>query len=402
MITAVALPRFPLLVAMLAEGIAGDTSAALAPAPGDPPLVGLCTTPAREAGVRPGLRVGEAIARCPALVLLTPDPDVVVEAHERILVRLEALGAAVESRTPGEACFDDAGLIRMHGGRDRLLRRVRAALPVGAEGRIGVAPSRFAAQQAARQAPPRTPLVVVPDDVAAFLAPLPAGRLPLTRPVAEGLWDLGIRTIGAVAALPRAAALERLGFDGLAAWRIAHGEPDGPLQPRRPPEPLEVQCRFEEPVGVLGTLEVAARLLLVELTDAARMRGTSLRGLRVRARLADGGSWSHPVVLREATADPDRIALAVLGALGGIAAPVSELAIRADASGGQSTRQMTLERPEHTERRRRAGEAITHIRSALGDDAVLRAIALEPWSHLPERQWALAPYDISQHRIPHE
>jgi protein ImuB len=402
MIVAVALPHFPLLVAMLADGVAADTPAALAPAPGESPTVGLCAPAAWAAGVRPGLRIGEAIARCPDLVLLTPDPDAVTEAHERILVRLEALGAGVESGAPGTACFEDDGLTRLHGGRDRLLRRVRAALPVGADGRIGAAPTRFAAQQAARQAPPRTPLIVARDDIAAFLAPLPVGRLPLPRPVVEDLWDLGIRTVGAVAALPRASALERLGFAGLSAWRTARGESDGPLQPRRPPEPLEVHCRFEEPVGVLGTIEVAARLLLDELTDTARARGTSLRALRLRARLADGGSWSHPVALREATANSDRIALAVLGALSGITAPVTELGIYADASGGQSTRQMTLERPEHTERRRRVGEAIAHIRSALGEDAVMRAITLEPWSHLPERQWALAPYDISQHRIPHE
>ncbi len=402
MIIAISLPRFPLLVAMLAEGVGGDTPAALAPAPGGPQLIGLCTPAARGGGVRPGLRVGEAIARCPDLVLIAPDPDAVAEAHERILVRLEALGAAVESSTPGAACFDDAGMTRLHGGRDNLLRRVRAALPVGADGRIGVAPTRFAAQQAARQAQSRLPLIVAQPEVAAFLAPLPVGRLPLPQVAIDGLWDVGIRTIGAVAALPRAAALERMGFDALRAWCIARGEGDAPLRPRRPPEPLEAHCRFEEPIGILGTIEVAARLLIVELADAARDRGTSLRTLQLRARLADGGSWSQEIALREATADPDRIALAALGALGGITAPVAELRIRADASGGQSSRQMALERPEHAERRQRAGEAITQIRSALGENAVMHAIALEPWSHLPERQWALAPYDISSHRDPRE
>jgi protein ImuB len=402
MIIAISLPRFPLLVAMLADGVGSDTPAALAPAPGGPHLIGLCTPAAHGAGVRPGLRVGEAIARCPDLVLVTPDPDAVAEAHERILIRLEALGAAVESPTPGSACFDDAGMTRLHGGHGNLLRRVRAALPVGADGRIGVAPTRFAAQQAARQAQPRLPLIVAQAEVAGFLAPLPVGRLPLPQATIDGLWDVGIRTIGGVAALPRVAALERMGFDALGAWRIARGEDDGPLRPRRPPEPLEVHCRFEEPIGILGTIEVAARLLIAELTDAARDRGTSLRTLQLRARLADGGSWSQEIALREATADPDRIALAALGALGDITAPVTELRIRADASGGQSSRQMTLERPENAERRQRAGEAITQIRSALGENAVMRAITLEPWSHLPERQWALVPYDISSHRDPRE
>jgi len=402
MIVAITLPRFPLLVAMLANGIALDTPAALAPAPGAAQLVGMCTRTADIHGVRPGLRVGEAIARCPDLVLIPPDPDAVAEAHERVLIRLEALGAAVESDASGFACFQDTGLVRLHAGRENMLRRVRAALPVGANGRIGVAPTRFAAQQAARQAHPRTPLVIGPHDIDAFLAPLPVGRLPLPQAVVDALWDVGMRTIGAVAALPRAAALERMGFEGLRAWRIARGESDGPLRPRVPPEPLEAHCRFEEPVGVLGTIEVAARLLLTELADTARQRGVSLRTLNMRARLADGGSWTHHIALREATADPDRLALAALGSLGQIGAPVSELAIRTDASGGQATRQMTLERPEHTERRRRTREAISQIRSTLGEDAIMQAITLEPWSHLPERQWALVPYDISLSRGPRE
>lgn len=402
MIVAVALPRFPLLVAMLARGIPFDTPAALAPAPGAPQLVGLCTPAAAAQGLRPGIRMGEALARCPALVLVPPDPDAVADAHERLLARLEDLGAAVEPGIPGRACFDAAGLMRLHGGRESILRRVRAALPVGADGRIGAAPTRFAAQQAARQAQPRTPLVVEPQGVAAFLAPLPVERLPIPPELAAGLRDLGIRTIGAVAALPHAAALERMGFAGVRAWHIARGAEDGPVRPRRPPEPLEARCRFDEPVGVVGTLEVAVRLLLAELTDRARRHGTSLRTLQLHARLSDGGSWTHDVPLREASTDPDRIALAALVPLGRIGAPVSEMMIRADASGGPAAHQLTLERPAQTERRRRTREAISQIRSAVGEDAVMRAIALEPWSHLPERQWALAPYDISLPPGPHE
>ena len=47
------------------------------------------------------------------------------------------------------------------------------------------------------------------------------------------------------------------------------------------------------------------------------------------------------------------------------------------------------------ERTRRTGEAIDQIRTAHGDDAVLQAVEIEPWSSLPERRWALVPYDVS-------
>jgi hypothetical protein len=33
------------------------------------------------------------------------------------------------------------------------------------------------------------------------------------------------------------------------------------------------------------------------------------------------------------------------------------------------------------------------VRTALGDEVILRAVEVEPWSRLPERRWALVPYD---------
>ncbi|MFN8122801.1 MAG: hypothetical protein U0237_10265 [Thermoleophilia bacterium] len=396
MIVAVLLPRFPLLVAMLAARRPLDEPVALGPAPGAPQVVGPCTPAAWDRGVRPGLRVGEAMARCPELVLVTPDPDAVAEADERLLARLEDMGAAVEPVEPGVARFSSTGLERLHGGLDGVIRRARAALPVGADGRVGVAPGPFTALQAARQASPRRPLVIGEDEVRGFLASLPVERLPLDPKRAAALRDLGLRTVGAVADLPRGPALEWLGFDGIAAWRLARGEDDRPLRPRRVPDPLEASYRFPEPVGSLPVLEAAARLLLGELASGARGRGTALRALRLRARLADGGSWTHEVPLREATTDTARLELATLPPLANVTGPVASLAVRGDASGPPGGQQLTLERAGLRERARRTGEAVRQVRAAVGDDALLRLVELEPWSRLPERRWALVPFDTSR------
>ena len=395
MVVAVLLPRFALLVALLRRRLPIDVPAALGPAPGAPALIGVCTSAAAAQGVTPGLRLGEALARCPDLQLVPPDPAGVAEAHERLLERLEAMGAAVEPVAPGIACFAPGGLRRLHGGLEGVLRRTTAALPVGADGRVGVAPSRFAALQAAHQAPPRRPLVVGADDVAGFLAPLPVERLPLDGRVLEDLRGLGLRTVGAVAALPHASALERLGPAGVAAWRLARGEDDRPLRPRRPPEPLEARMSFPDPLGALPALQAAPRRPAHPAAGAARGRGTSLRGLVLRARLADGGSWAHEVALREPTVDVERLVLAASPALTRVAAPVAALHVRADASGGQIGRQLSVVRAGRAEHRRRVREAVGQVRSALGDDAVLRVVELEPWSRLPERRWALIPFDGS-------
>src|SRR5437660_6320218 len=121
--------------------------------------------------------LGEALARCPRLTLVPPDPAGVADLWERLLVRLESIGAAVEPERPGLVCFDARGLLRLHGGLDSVLASSRSALRVPA--RLGVAPSRFAAVAAATRARVRRPAIVHGGRAQAseFLAPLPVALL---------------------------------------------------------------------------------------------------------------------------------------------------------------------------------------------------------------------------------
>jgi protein ImuB len=144
MIVCVLLPRFELAVAIGdREGLL-QGPAALAPEPGREQLVGEVSAAAEVFGIDPGMRLGEALARCPRLALIPPDPVGVADDWERVLTRLESVGAAVESNRPGIACFEARGLHRLHGGSlDGVVTAVRGALRRPA--RIGAGPSRFCA-----------------------------------------------------------------------------------------------------------------------------------------------------------------------------------------------------------------------------------------------------------------
>lgn len=397
MVVATVIPRFPLLVAALRTRRPLDVPVALGPAPGDPQVVGLSSPPAHEQGVVPGLRVGEALARCPSLELISPDPAAVAEAAERLVVRLEDLGARVEHVAPGTTCFSADGLVRLHGGLDRLMRRVRAALPVGAGGGVGAAPGRFAAISVASMAELGDLPVVGADRIAEVLAPLPLDRLPLPHDQVTALRELGVRTIGRMAALPRAAVLDRLGREGVTAWRLARGEGDDAPRPRRPPHALTAEFHFPEPVGARSAIHAAARLMFGELTAAARGQGRALRVVTLRARLSGEGSFERSITLREPTADPQRLALAALPAFDEIAAPVESLWVRADAMGPLGGRQLTAIATGTEERRRRAGDAARQVRAAQGPEGIMRLIEIEPWSRRLEQRWALVPYDASDH-----
>jgi protein ImuB len=367
---------------------------ALAPEPGGPAQVGEVSGPAEAFGVRPGMSLGEALARCPELTLVPPDPGRAEAAWERVLRRLEGIGAAVEPGRPGEAFFEAAGMRGLWGGHlEGVVAKARRS--VGAPSRIGVGPSRFCAYAAARGARARKAKIVPAGAVRAFLAPLPVELLRdrLGRG-GEGfvatLERLGVGTLGELERLPEAAVADRFGALGLRARRLAGGD-DEPLRPRRRGE--ELIETLELPEAESGEQLGRALELLVDRLLAQRgRRGRTLRKLRLEARLAAGGSWRAEVVLRQPSADGRRLRLALEPKLGELPSPAATLALRALGLGPAGGEQPALARSERERLRERLAEAVRQARAAAGRDAVLQVLDVEPDSRVPERRVLLTPY----------
>ena len=212
-IVCVLLPRFELAVAAGSRDALMAGPAALAPEPGREQLVGEVSAAAEAFGVHPGMRLGEALSRCPSLALVPPDPVAVNDSWEEVLGRLESVGAAVEPGAPGLACFDARGLRRLHGGTlDGVVAATRAALRRPA--RIGAGPSRFCALAGASRARARRAEIVAG---ARELAGEPVALLRHCEETAHlptVLERLGIATLGALAGLPAAVVADRFGPSG--------------------------------------------------------------------------------------------------------------------------------------------------------------------------------------------
>jgi nucleotidyltransferase/DNA polymerase involved in DNA repair len=409
-------PRFRLLAAVgeqraSMERVAPERSAlasrpaALAPEPGAAQLIGEVSEPAEALGLRPGMRVGEALSRCPELALVPADPERADLDWERVLSGLEGIGAEVESERAGEAFFEATGLHNLW--RDTAGVLARAHREVGSPARLAAAPGRFCAYVAARRAPigARAP-IVARGSAREFLAPLPVsllcGRL---RPPGAGtaradddaeaddlpnqLERLGIDTLGRLAGLPRDAVADRFGRLGLRALRLARGG-DWPLRPRRVREGLAVE--MELPDAVSGPqLERALELLIARLLAHRERRGRRVRALRLSARLAAGGGWRRQVALRRAGTERDRLAASLLPQLALLPGPAVSLRLEAVALGSAFGEQLTLADPEE-QRRHRISEAVHQARAAGGSEAVLRVLEVDPDSRVPERRDVLMPW----------
>src|SRR5918999_3634342 len=123
MVACLVIPGFELRAALRARSGLQLRPAALAPVEGTDPLLGPVTAAAEKQGVRPGMRMGEALAMCPSLVLVEQDPAAAEQAWEGVLRRLEDAGFAVESAELGCVYFETRGVERLYGGLRKALER---------------------------------------------------------------------------------------------------------------------------------------------------------------------------------------------------------------------------------------------------------------------------------------
>lgn len=185
-------------------------------------------------GVRAGMSVPEARVYCAQLDVKPWDQDAITDAVMAITATLlegspqvTAANGAPGTWWVGAAGFDDLG--GEHALGQRLLDLVHEWHP---DARVAIADSCVAAR-AATWAPiqrSRTTLTIVPrGGCAAYLDQAPLGLIPMSEEVREALQALGLRTVGTLAALVPGDVERRWGADGIAAWRLAHGD-----DPRRP------------------------------------------------------------------------------------------------------------------------------------------------------------------------
>jgi len=366
---------------------------ALAPSPGSRPLLGACSAAAEEASVRPGMRLSEALANCPELVLAEQDPAAAEEEWERILRRLEEAGLAVEPVEPGCAYFETEGVERMAGGISAVLRSALDAIGPYWQPRIGVAGRRFAALAAASVAPAGRAIVVDDAEAELFLEPLPLHLLPLSPERREELAELGIKQLGQLSRLPSAAVRDRMGREAAEALRFLGGEDNTRVAARRPAAEIAEALEFPEPVANEVTLELAFSALLDRLLAREERGGRLPRRLAVSARLVGGGSWRRTATLREPTAESERLRQSLAPKLKELPAPAVELRLELGELTESVGTQAELVRPRGSRLRGRLREGLRQVRVAMGMEAICTVVEVAPWSRIPEARAILVPRD---------
>ncbi|MFW6003758.1 MAG: DNA polymerase IV [Halanaeroarchaeum sp.] len=249
---------------------------------------------AREYGVESAMGISSALERLPRRETNPTDPDTAwyrpvdmdfyEEVSEQVREILTDLADTLRIVSIDEAYLDvtDRTAWEVAEGFGRHVKQ-RIAREVGVPASVGVAPNMSTAKIASDHDKPDGLVVVPPDEVADFLAPLPVGDIHGIGPVtADELTSMGIETAGDLADADPVVLRETFGERGEEFHRRALGDDPRQVEPRGKPKSLSRESAFDGAVEDFEQVRERATGLASAVAQRAKRRGALYRTIGVK------------------------------------------------------------------------------------------------------------------------
>jgi len=244
---------------------------------------------ARSFGVHSAMPAVRAERLCPAAIFLAPDftryravshgVREIFKRHTDLIEPLsldEAYLDVTESKTGLPTATLVARTIR-----EQILQELNLTASAG------VAPNKFLSKLASDWRKPDGLFVIKPDDVDAFLLPLPVGRLPgVGKVTGEKLGKLGVQTVADLRKLALPALEQDFGRYGLRLYELARGIDESEVIPDRPTQSISVEDTFVHDVPLSET-EPMIRRLAEKLWSASRKESRIARTVVLKLKTSE-------------------------------------------------------------------------------------------------------------------
>ena len=342
--------------------------------PGGRGVVSAASYEARRFGVHSAMSLREARRRCPDGVFLPVNGRRYQQASRDVMAILRRFTPQVEPISIDEAFLDVTGSRQLFGEGPAIAVAIKTAIreEVGLPSSVGVASTKLVAKIASDLRKPDGLVVVEPGDEAAFLAPLPIGRLwGVGEKTARALEDYGVRTIGDLAGLAPDVLVRRFGKHGGSLASRARGMDDDPVHQGDPAKSVGHEHTFDVDTSDRETIE--RTLLAMSDGVAGRLRSAGVRASTVAVKIRDS---SFRTITRQKTLpEPTDMTAPIFRAAVELARPeVRGIRVRllgVTASNLGDREQLGLF-PTDDPRQRAAIEAADSIRRRYGSKAVTR------------------------------
>jgi protein ImuB len=265
---------------------------------------------AATAGLAPGMPLADALSFVPGLATAVAEPAKDAAALRRLA---EWSGRYSPWTAPDGADgvkIEITGCAHLWGGEEALTADLIARLArQGIAGRLAVADTLGAAWAYARFADTgRDAVILAQSETGAALAPLPVEALRLDQATGQGLRRVGLKRIGDLYAMPRAALARRFGETVARRLDQALDNLPEPLSPLGETPARRVRLSFAEPIADPTDLALAAERLTLDLVTRLAREGTGARRLMLAFHRVDGRVERIALSTARPSRDPHHLA----------------------------------------------------------------------------------------------
>jgi nucleotidyltransferase/DNA polymerase involved in DNA repair len=251
-----------------------------------------------------------ALQLCPDAIVLPPRHDVYRNYSRRVMGLLRQITDQVEQTSIDEAYLDLSAQIAEWEAGIEIARALQQQVDdqVGLSASLGVATNKLVAKVASDHDKPGGLTIVRPGDEAAFLAPLPVRVLWGVGPVtASKLAEIGITTVGDLAAVPEADLHARFGKQGTAMARHARGIDRRAIQTEREAKSISQERTFSRDLA--DETAIKQELLRLSQGVSQRLQRAELAActLSLKLRYANFDTLTRQTTLQVATDDAETI-----------------------------------------------------------------------------------------------
>jgi len=244
---------------------------------------------ARSFGVRSAMPAIRAERLCPAAIFVVPDFPRYRAVSRSVREIFKRHTDLIEPLSLDEAYLDvtenKTGLPTATLVARTIREQIRQELDLTAS--AGVAPNKFLAKLASDWRKPDGLFVIRPEDIDAFLLPLPVGRLPgVGKVTEEKLAKLRVKTVEDLRKVDLPALDHHFGRYGLRLHELARGIDDSEVVPDRPTQSISAEDTFEHDVPLAET-EPMIRCLAEKLWSASRKESRIARTVVLKMKTSE-------------------------------------------------------------------------------------------------------------------
>jgi DNA polymerase IV (DinB-like DNA polymerase) len=266
-------------------------------------VVSTASYEARKFGIHSAMPISQAYRRCPDAIFIPPHFDLYEQTSSRIMEILAVYSERIEQVSIDEAYLDITPLGSFEKAEQAAIR-IKGEIMEKEQltCSIGIGPSKVVAKIASDYKKPDGLTVVRPQEVEAFLFPLPVGRIPgIGKKTAGELHEMGIEDIGDLAHADIQRLRSRFGRWGMVMQKLSYGEDEREVEHRDTARSISRETTFPEDTGEIGIILAVLDDLVKEVHRSMRDEGYMARTVTVKVRYEDfqtrqkARSLDHPV-----------------------------------------------------------------------------------------------------------